>query len=513
MKVLLPSFACALLAACAGPAPPAPRFAPVLVPSAWSESGGVATAMATTTPLLKATPADAVTAWPQLFDDAVLGALMTRAATANLDLALAGARVREARAHAGLVAAAGQASFNFSASYARERDSLNAPRPLLVDRAGDIEAASSRFDSLYQAGVGASWEIDGSGTRSHASDAARAEVDALLHEGGAMLATVCAEVARHYVALRAAQQQRTLARADLDAQNAMLALLRSRRSAGYATGIEVANAAAQGARMAAQVPFYELEAKRALHRIAVLLGEPPGAMFSDLHGELRAPAPIPQARAGLAIAAIVLPSELLRRRPDVQRAERQLAAATARREVAIAELFPRLALVGSAGLASVSATELLSGASLFARIGPTITWPILRRGQIATAIEVRGALQEHAFVAYRQVIVNAFEEVENALGAIDAAQQRRGALVVREGESALVLELATARYRGGMAHFLTVLDARHGLAQARRELASSDAELATAAIGLFKSAGGAWSAGATPLPVPAKVLVPAPAGG
>ena len=372
---------------------------------------------------------------------------------------------------------------------------------MLLKRAGEGES-SSRFDSLYQAGFDASWEIDVFGARRHASAAARADVDALVQEGDAMLATVGAEVARNYVLLRAAQQQLMLARADLDGQDDLLALARARRSGGYATGLEVANVAAEGARMAAQVPLLELDAKRALHRIGVLLGEPHAALADELPGELpgdlRQPGPIPRPRAGLAIA---VPSELLRRRPDVKRAERQLAAATARREAAVAELFPRITLVGSAGLASVSASELFSGASLFARIGPTITWPILRRGQIAATIEVRGAQQEQAFVAYRQVIVNAFEEVENALAAIDAAQQRHGALAVLVRESELAHALATARHRGGMAHFLTVLDARHGLAQARRELARSDAELATAAIALFKSAGGNWGA------------APAPAGG
>lgn len=492
MRALWSSIACALLAACAGPVPPLPRFAPVLVPSAWSESGGMAAIAATAT--IDAPPAGVAAAWPQLFDDPILDALMTRAAAANLDVALAGARLREARAQAGLVAAAGQAALDVTGSYARERDSLNAPRPVLLKRAGEGES-SSRFDSLYQAGFDASWEIDVFGARRHASAAARADVDALAQEGGAMLATVGAEVARNYVLLRAAQQQLMLARADLDGQDDLLALARARRSGGYATGLEVANVAAEGARMAAQVPLLELDAKRALHRIGVLLGEPHAALADELRGELRQPGPIPRPRAGLAIA---LPSELLRRRPDVKRAERQLAATTARREAAVAELFPRITLVGSAGLASVSASELFSGASLFARIGPTITWPILRRGQIAATIEVRGAQQEQAFVAYRQVIVNAFEEVENALAAIDAAQQRHGALAVLVRESELAHALAAARHRGGMAHFLTVLDARHGLAQARRELARSDAELATAAIALFKSAGGNWGAASAP---------------
>ncbi|MDB5915933.1 MAG: hypothetical protein JWR40_167 [Massilia sp.] len=461
---------------------------------AWSESGGTATVTAN---------AGASAGWPRLFDDPILSSLMTRAAAANLDVALAGARLREARAQAGLAAAASQASLNFTGSTARERDSQNAPRPVLVDRAGEVDS-SSGVENLYQAGFDAAWEIDVFGARGHASSAARAEFEAGVHESGAMLATVCAEVARHYVALRAAQQQLILARAELAAQNDMLALARARRSGGYASGADVANAAAQLSRMAAQVPVHELEAKRALHRIGVLLGEPPGATVGGLQAELRAPGPIPHAANG---SAIEVPSELLRRRPDVNRAERQLAAATARREAAVAELFPRISLTGTAGLASVSAGELLTGASLFARIGPTITWPILRRGQIVATIEVRGAQQEQAFLAYRQAILTAFEEVENALAAIDSARQRQGALAASVRDSELAFELATARYRGGMSDFRPVLEAGHGLAQARSELAAGEAALAIAAIVLFKSAGGGWGPAVTP------ASAPAPAGG
>ena len=423
---------------------------------------------------------------------------MTRAAAANLEVALAGARLREARAQAGAVDAAGQASLNFAGSYARERDSQNAPRQVAVNRAGEVEA-SPGFDSLYRAGFDAAWEIDAFGARSHASSAARADAAARAHEADAMLATVCAEVARNYVALRAAQQQLLLARADLASQNDMLALARARRSGGYASAADVASAAAQLARMAAQVPVHELEAKRALHRIGVLLGQPPGATVGGLQAELREPGPIPHASNG---SVIVVPSELLRRRPDVRRAERQLAAATARREVAVGELFPRISLTGTAGLASVSAGELFTGASLFARVGPTVTWPIFRRGQINAAIEVRGAQQEQAFVAYRQVILTAFEEVEHALAAIDSARQRRGALAASVRESELALELATARYRGGMSDLRPVLEAGHGLALARAELAAGEAELATAAIALFKSAGGDWGPAVTPVAAP-----------
>ncbi|MBC7452155.1 MAG: TolC family protein [Massilia sp.] len=469
--------ACAALAACAGAVPPAQHFAQPAVPALWSGQAARPAQLG----------ADVV--WGGIFDDATLTSLIQRASAENLDIWLANARLRESRAQSGLASAAGQATLDFTGSYARERDSQNAPRKVQVSRSGEVEPSSGGMDNLFQTGFDASWEMDAFDARAHARAAAHADLQALTFERAAIERTLCAEVARNYVLLRQFQQQLLIARSDLDAQNDAQALAESRRSAGLATGTDVARGAAQSARLEAQVALLALEAKKAVHRIAVLLGAPPHALLA----ELRAPGPIPHARGDVAIA---LPSELLRRRPDIARAERQLAAATERREVAIADLFPRISLVGTAGLASVSARDLFSSASLLTRIGPSITWPILRRDQISATIEIRGAQEEQAFIIYRKAILNAFDEVENALAEAAAAKARAPALAAVVQHSALALELAQARNRGGLADFRTVLDALHGAAQARSDQLANEAALATAAIALFKSAGGSWESSA-----------------
>ena len=463
----------AALVACAGAVPPAQHFAQPAVPALWSGQA------------VRPVQLGADLVWGAIFDDATLTALIQRASADNPDIWLANARLRESRAQSSLAAAAGQAALSLTGSYARERGSQNAPQKVQVNRSGEVEPSSGGMDSLFQAGFDASWELDAFGARAHARAAAQADLQALTFERAAIERTLCAEVARNYVMLRQFQQLLLIARADLDAQNDVQALAASRRGAGLATGTDVARSAAQSARLEAQVPLLAREVTQAVQRIAVLLGAPPHALLA----ELRAPGPIPHARGDVAIA---LPSELLRRRPDIAHAERQLAAASERRDVAIADLFPRISLVGTAGLASVSARDLFSSASLLTRFGPSITWPIMRREQITATIEIRSAQEEQAFVLYRKAILNAFDEVENALAEAATAKERAPALAAVVRHSALALELAQARYRGGLADFRSVLDARHGAALARSELLANEAALATAAIALFKSAGGSW---------------------
>jgi multidrug efflux system outer membrane protein len=459
-----------LLTACAGTAPPPQALAEPAVPARWSES------------------ATAPAGLPQaLFDDPVLAALTARALEANQDIALAAARLREARAQAGLVAAASQPSLQAHASYARERESANAPRAVMLTPAGEVETDRGRSENLYQAGFDAAWEIDLFGARRQAAGAAQADAQALAYDVEAVRQTVCAEVARQYVLLRAAQQQLVLARAELDIRNDLLKLAAARQQGGMASHAGAALAALQASRIDARMAGFELDAKTAMHRLGVLLGQPPGA----LRAELGATGALPAARANTAVS---LPSELLRRRPDIRRAERQLGAATARRALAVTDLYPRVTLAGAAGVASVSGADLFSAASLFAHMGPSITWPILRRGQIVANIEVRGAQELAAYAAYRQAILVAFEEVENALAAVAAARTRSAALAGAVSEGELAAALAQARYQGGMADLRPVLEARIALAEARAERLLADAALASAAIALAKAAGGSWSA-------------------
>ena len=464
-----------VLAGCAVARAPYQPVAPE-VPVHWSEAPGAG-----------APVAQADLAWWESFNDAELTSLILRAATANLDVQLAQARLREARARSGVASASLQPSVRASAAAMRERESQHAPAGVLFGADGNIEPPGQRPDNLFQAGFDASWEFDVFGAQRQAMLAADADRDAIAHERGGVLVTLFAEVARNYVILRGVQLQIMAARADLAAQQTNASLVRARHAGGLASTLDISRMDAQVSVLAAQLPPLDTARQHALHRLGVLLGQAPGALGTEL---LQA-RPIPVARADLLVG---LPSDLLRQRPDIRRAERQRAAAAARLGVATADLYPKFSLTGAAGLASVSAGDFFSGASLLWKIGPTITWPILRRGQIVASIEVHDARQQQALIAYRSAILNALEEVENAIVAHTNAQARRAALADAVQQHALARELSRSRYLGGLADMRDVLDADHRLAALKSELIQGEVDVATTLVALHKSLGGGWRA-------------------
>ncbi|MDL2354371.1 MAG: efflux transporter outer membrane subunit [Pseudomonadota bacterium] len=470
-----PALLCIALAGCAvAPAPVAPA-APVL-PAQWRSGAGAGMAVA-----------HADIAWWERFDDAALTSLIRRAAAANLDVALASARVRETRGRAGIASAALRPGVRARAAATRERDSEHAPAPVLFGADGNPERPGARADNLFQAGFDASWELDVFGAGRQAALAAQADVDAVEFDLGAVRVTLFAEVARNYVVLRGQQQHIAAARADLADQSSAAGLVRARHAGGLASELDVVRSDAQVKLLAAQIAPLETGRRLTLHRLAVLLGQAPGA----LDAELAAARPIPLARPGLPTG---LPSDLLRQRPDIRRAERQLAASAARMGVAAADLYPSFSLGGSAGLASVSAGDFFSVASLLWKVGPTINWPILRRGQVVASIAVHDARQQQALIAYRIVILNALEEVENAIAFYQDAQARQAALAAALQGQALALSLSRSRYLGGLADLRDVLDAQHRQAVLGSDVIQGEVDVATAAVALHKALGGGWCA-------------------
>ncbi|WP_157662750.1 efflux transporter outer membrane subunit [Sulfuriferula sp. AH1] len=464
---------CIVLAGCAV-SPPVNSLSAPDVPARWTEA-----------PESSASVPQAAVAWWTVFHDRELDSLIRRAGQSSLDIRLAQARLRETRARLSVASASLQPSVNATASYARERESINAPAPVLVNSDGQIESPTGQSENLFQAGFDASWELDLFGARHRSVEAAQAEVDSSTYDRGAVALTLFAEVARNYIAFRGFQQQILVARADLAAQQDMLNLVQARYAGGLATGVDVARAAAQVKHLAAQIPALETVRKNAVHRLSVLLGKSPGTLIAEL-SEIR---PIPVARPDLSPG---LPSDLLRQRPDIRRAEYRLAAATARLGVATADMYPRFSMNGAAGLASVSAGDFFNSASLLWKIGPTITWPILRGGQIVATIKVRDAQQQQAFIAYRQAILNGLEEVENAIVTYTQEQNRRAILADAVMENQRAVDLARSRYIGGLADFRDVLDMEHILSQARNALTRSDTALAIDLVALYKSLGGGW---------------------
>ena len=465
---------CIALASCAVTSDYHP--APLDVPSRWSEAQGN-----------DAATAQSLLPWWTAFHDKELDSLVQRALRSNLDIQLAQTRLREVRAQLRVTAASFSPSLNASASYARERDSTHAPAPVLLDKNNRIESTAGGSDNLFQAGFDASWELDVFGGQRRAIEAARADSEVSKYERDAVVLTLLAEVSRHYIELRGNQRQLSIAADAMAAHKELLKLIRARQTGGLTSSIEVARTESALKRFALDIGPLDIQSKNAEHRLSVLLGLWPGA----LHDELKTSGAIPVSNTDFSLG---LPSDLMRQRPDIQRAERQLDAASARLGMANADMYPRFSLGGAAGLASVSALDFFSAGSLLWKIGPSISWPIFRRGQIAATIEVRDAQQQGAFIAYRKAILYGLEEVENASSAYSQEKIRREQLANALSSFQQSVELSRARYQGGLADFRDVIEAEIYVFQAQSELAKSDTAIALALVALHKALGGGWDA-------------------
>lgn len=468
---------CIALAGCAVTPdyhPPAPA-----VPARWSEAPD------------SSVPAESADApWWKTFHDPVLDSLVERALRANLDLQLAESRIREARARHGATTASRWPSVDARASVARERESKNAPNPVLVQPDGRVEPPG-QSENLFQAGFDATWELDLFGRTRRSIEAAQADLESAVYERDGVLLTLFAEVSRNYIELRGIQEQSRIAREGLAVQQDMLTLVRARYVGGMATDLDVARAEAQVQQTASQLPALDASYKNVLHRLGVLLGQPPGALADELR--LARPIPVPSIQPPLG-----LPSDLLRQRPDIRSAERRLAAASARLGVAMADLYPRFTLLGTVGLASVAAGDFFNGASTLWSVGPTMTWPIFQGGRVVSTIKVRDAQQQEALITYRQAILNSIEDVENAIAGYQTAQARRATLASSVDSGQRAVDFAHARYLGGLTDFRAVLDAQRSLFLMQSELAKQDTVVSLDLVALYKALAGGWKAAILP---------------
>jgi NodT family efflux transporter outer membrane factor (OMF) lipoprotein len=420
------------------------------------------------------------TAWWKNFHDAELDLLVDRAVKSNLDLQIAQARVREARAQYSIAVADFFPTFDASGSYERQRQSHNQP---LFD---SFQIPSSAFqNNVYQAGFDASWEIDVFGGKRHAAGAARAEVDAFEYSQRDTLVTLLGEVARNYVDVRGDQRRLVIANENIKAQTKALAITQRRFANGLTSNLDVQQASTLLATTRAEIPSLDTSIRTSIHRLGVLLGQPPGSLLAELSNAAPIPAAPPEVPVGL-------PSELLLRRPDVQRAGRELAAATENISVARADWFPKFFLTGAAGFESVSASDWFTSGSKFWSFGPTVQWRIFDAGRIRANIKVQNARQEQALAAYEQTALVAFEDVENGLVAYANEQIRRRSLEAAVDSSQKSLALAEKLYANGLTDFLHVLDAERSLYQAQDALVQSDRMVSANLIALYKSLGGGW---------------------
>jgi NodT family efflux transporter outer membrane factor (OMF) lipoprotein len=259
----------------------------------------------------------------------------------------------------------------------------------------------------------------------------------------------------------------------------------ARSKAGVGTELDVARAQAQLSFTTAQIPAFESGQAQSVHRLGVLLGLEPGA----LKNELAKAGPIPVAPAEIPIG---LPSDLLRRRPDIRRAERQAAAATARIGVAKADLFPKVSLTGAIGLEASQIGSLPSGNARYWSVGPSIQWSILSAGRIRSNIRVQEARQEQTLAQYDQAVLVAFEETENALTGYGRELVRRQSLTQAVASANQAVAMSTELYRQGLTDFLSVIDSQRQLFVNQDALALSEQSVAVDLVALYKALGGGW---------------------
>ncbi len=439
-------------------------------PAQWNESlAGGETNYAITT-----------TEWWTNFNDSKLDSLVGRAVLSNLDLRIAQARMREARAQYGIASADLWPTVDGSSSYARQRQSQH--QPVI----GAVPLSPDLFENnVYKAGFDASWEIDVFGGKRRAKEAAGAQVSASEFGRRDVLITLLGDVARNYVDLRGYQGRLAIALENIEAQEKTLAITRDRFAKGLSSDLDVQQASTVLATTRAEVPTLESSIQTAMHRLEVLLGQQPGT----LQAELTQASPIP---AQPPVVPVGLPSELLLRRPDIRQAERQLAAATANIGAAKADLFPKFFLTGAAGFESVSASDWFTGGSKLWSVGPTMQWRIFDAGRIRGNIKVQNARQEAALATYEKTVLTAFEEVENGLVLYAKEQVRRRSLQDAVVSSQKSLDTANKLYANGLTDFLRVLDAERSLYQSQDSLVQSDRTISANLISLYKSLGGGW---------------------
>ena len=451
-------------------------------PRAWVGVEQIATGHLSMT---TAQPAE-LTQWWRQFNDPMLTALVEEAVKVNLDLKLAEASLRQARAARGVALGGLWPAVSGSGSYQREHTVGVTP--------------DNQVQNLFQAGFDAVWELDVFGGLRRNVESASANVQAAVEGIRNAQVSLVAEVALNYIQLRGFQQEIVVAKKNLEAQQHTAEITRKLWKVGFNSALDVANADANVATTESQIPVFETEAQQSIYALSVLLARPPADLLERLSPTANLPQVPAQVPAGL-------PSDLLRRRPDIQQAEAQLHAAAAQIGVAVAELFPQFSLTGSVNWQSNLLRTWWIEASRSFGFGPSVSWQIFQGGAIISNVHVQEALRDQAFITYQKTVLAAFQDVENALIAFAKEQEHRKALHEAVVANRKAVDLSLLLYTEGQIPFLNVLVAQEALYASENALVQSETSIVTDLIALYKALGGGWES----MPSSAQSINPTPA--
>jgi NodT family efflux transporter outer membrane factor (OMF) lipoprotein len=410
------------------------------------------------------------------FGDTTLEQLVTEALRANNDVHVAEARLISTRASHRLAAFDLAPTVTASGSALRQRQS--------VAQIPGLESQLPHRD-LYDVGFDAAWELDIFGRVRKSINAQGAFVSSAEHGLEDVQISLAAEVARSYFELRGAQRQLAVAKRNADNQAHTVALTQDRLTAGRGTAFDIERARSVLQLTLAGVPLIETQIAATRNHIVVLLGRAPDAVPPSL----LAAGDLPRLPDSVNVGS---PEQLVRRRPDVLGAERQLAAYAASVGAAKAEMLPRLSLAASAGYAATRFESLTGPGNSRILVGPVVSFPLLDIGRVRSRVDVAEAKRSEARAQYTSTVLQAMEETESALVSYDRAHARLGILTEAVGASTRASALAQQRFEAGLTDFFQVLDAQRTLLDAENQLAQAHTAAATALVAVYKAAGGTW---------------------
>lgn len=414
--------------------------------------------------------------WWTLFEDLALNALLSKIRANNRQLAMATANMERYAALYGIVRADTfpQVGAQAGAAYDRQTEQVRRPPGVPVP---DNPAW------LYQSGFSMSWELDVWGRVRRSREAARGRFEASEEDMRNTLVLLQAQAAAEYIQLRALQARLATAERNIALQRETLAVVRGRFESGLTGELDVFQAEMNLAATEAQVPLLQAKLDETLNALCVLAGVWPGALDA-----LREEKPVPMADALPAL----LPAELVRRRPDIRSAERDLAAQTARIGVARGELYPKLALDGTFAFAATDSSELFSSAAQKFSVGPVLSLPLFTGGKVRSAVRAEEAATRAALARYEHTVLTALGECEDALSRFARSGEQVSALQAAVDAADRAVTLVTELYRTGLTDFQRVLDAQRQLAQYEDALVTAKGGRATSLVAVYKAFGGGW---------------------
>ncbi|WP_269540625.1 efflux transporter outer membrane subunit [Cerasicoccus fimbriatus] len=424
-------------------------------------------------------PSAPIQAWWEIFNDPVLNELIEQARESNLTAEAALVSVREARARLAFTGAQNLPEVGARARASSTKLSDNGALSQVAPPGG------FKSQGMMVFGLDAAWEIDVFGRIRREVEAESARYEASVESYRDVLVSLYAEVALAYIEIRSSQAHIAKATQNIDAQTKSLDLTEERFRDGLTSALDIEQAKSNLYATQAAIPMFRIRMNQAYNRLTVLCGKD----IDELQTMIGDTGVMPQPAMNLSVG---VPADLLRQRPDVRRAEREIAAATAMIGAATAELYPRFALKGSIGLESRSASSLFDSSSVVWTAAAPIHWNIFTAGRTLDNIEIKKEETEKAILNYRNTVLEAMEEVENALVSINEYRTRFSLLNNATSATDMAVELVTTQYENGLTDFNNVLDMQRALYEQQTRLVSSQTDSMNSIVALYKALGGGW---------------------